>query len=195
MLSKKVLAVFEKYNGTLPTKLAHKNGIDKETLRKAYLRGDIERPFRGVYLLPNSLLDDLFSTQVVLSKGIYSHETAMMLYGYSTFVPHEFHMTFPQGYHNATLVIKKVRARYVANAFYTLGATQVKTWEDNFVTVYDRERTVLDMLSSPTAHEYEIEEMLTNYYFDKDKNIKNLFYYAKLLNLEDLLERVVVPVA
>lgn len=43
-----------------PTKLAHKNGIDKETLRKAYLLvvGGIERPFRGVYLLPNSLLDD-----------------------------------------------------------------------------------------------------------------------------------------
>ena len=47
MLSPLLQEVFEDYNGTLPTKLAEQRGINKETLRKAYLRGDIEPSYEA----------------------------------------------------------------------------------------------------------------------------------------------------
>ncbi|MGO3710322.1 type IV toxin-antitoxin system AbiEi family antitoxin domain-containing protein [Vagococcus salmoninarum] len=190
MLTKRVLDVFKKYKGTLPIKVAQQYGIDHETLRKAYLRGDIERPVRGIYLLKEAMLDDLFATQSIVSRGIYSHQTAVMLFNYSTYVPHYHYMTFPQGYNNSSLGQKKIKAKFANSETYLLGITSEKTWEGNLITVYDRERTVLDALGDPTYPEYELEEIIENYKQDNKKNSNNLTKYAEEMNVEYLLTRI-----
>lgn len=191
MLSHKILETFNLFNGTLTVKDAEKYNIDRETLRKAFLRGDLERPYRGVYQLPESVPDEMLALQYNYSKGIYSHETALNLHEYGTFSPHKYYMTFPENY-NTTNIRKNqiISTQNVKNKFYPLGITQTKTIFGNDILVYDKERTLLDMLSSKTSHDFTLNEMLEDYLFDPDKNIENLKKYAKLMNVEHLLKRV-----
>ncbi len=190
MLSPEVKKIFEKYNGTLPTKIAVQHGINRETLRKAALRNDIEKVGRGIYLLHDAIEDDLFSTQAIYNRGIYSHETALMLYNYGTFSPFKHHMTFPQGYNSKVFKDSKIKPTFVSKKYYDLGVTQVDTWFGNPVNVYDRERTVLDMLVSPTALAFTLEEMWRDYLDDDEKDLDMLKEYARLLNREYALEGI-----
>lgn len=195
MLSENVQKVFEKYNGTLPTKIAELNGINKETLRKAYTRGDIERPMRGVYLLPGDILDTLFACQTTYPKGIYSHESAMMLHRYGTFTPEVFHLTFPRGYHAASFNENTVHPYFVSKEVFSLGLTTATTWLGNDVLVYDKERTLLDVLHSPHVHPSLVKDMLTDYFYDEEKDLDKLASYATLLKRTKLLEEVLIAYA
>lgn len=190
MLSSRVQYIFEKYKGTLPTKLAEEYNINKETLRKAYLRGDIEKVSRGVYVLPEAIDDTYFSTQIVNSRGIYSHESALMLLNYTTFIPHKYYMTFPQGYSNHSFADKLIQPTMIKKNLYTLGITELETWEGNKVRAYNKERTVLDMIDKYSLSDGLVTEMLEYYQEDEDKNLDQLIKYAKLMDREELLEGI-----
>ncbi|MDN6640685.1 MAG: hypothetical protein L0L10_07870 [Tetragenococcus sp.] len=187
MLQTKLQKIFDKYNGTLPTKLAIKEGLTKETLRKAYLRGDVEKPNRGVFVLPDAFFDDYFALQTTYSKGIYSHESALLLHELTTFSPFRYYMTFPKSYHTSQLEKNKIKPIYTIEPYYKLGRTEVKTWFGNIVRVYDKERTVLDMLASKHSSKSIIDEMWGNYLNDKDKDPQRLYAYAEKMNRQKLL--------
>lgn len=188
MLSKKLISAFEKYNGTLLTKFALEEGIDKETLRKAALRGDIEHPSRSVYVLNDAYPDDYFILSNIYSKGIISHESAALLWEYSTFAPFELVMTFPRGYHTESLGAEKIKAISVSKDFHQFGVTETTTWLGNFVKVYDRERTVLDMLASSHSTAANIEEVWNSYLADDQKDLEKLWHYAKIMDREKYLD-------
>lgn len=188
MLHTKLKRVFDAYNGTLPTKVAIKEGITKETLRKAYLRGDIEKPFRGVYSLPDAFFDDYFALQAIYSKGIYSHESALLLHELTTFSPFQYYMTFPKSYHTTYLEKNNISPIYSIEAYYELGVTKIETWFGNNVRVYDKERTILDMLVSKYSPRSIIDEMWENYLDDEDADFQRLYKYAEKMNRQKLLK-------
>lgn len=182
MLHTKLQKVFDAHNGTLPTKVAVKEGITKETLRKAYLRGHIEKPNRGIYSLPDAFFDDYFALQSIYSKGIYSHESALLLHELTTFSPFQYYMTFPKSYHTRQLGKNKIIPTYTIEAYYELGMTEIKTWFGNNVRAYDKERTLLDMLASKHSPRSIINEMWENYVDDEDKDVQRLYGYAEKMN-------------
>ncbi len=188
MLQSKLQQVFDKYNGTLPTKVAVAEGINKESLRKACLRGDIEKQIRGVYVLPDAFYDDYFALQSIYSKGIYSHESALLLHEYTTFSPFQYYMTFPKSYNANQVRQNNIQPIYTVTSYYELGVTKVKSWFGNTVWVYDKERTILDMLASKHASQSTIEEMWDNYLMDEDKDFNRLYEYAEKMNRQKLLE-------
>ncbi|MDH6364528.1 hypothetical protein M2139_001481 [Enterococcus sp. PF1-24] len=190
MLTTSVREVFDKYNGTLPVKFAIKHGIGEGTLRKAYERGDIERPKRGVYLLPESLEDDYLAIQSQYNRGVFSHESALNLYGYTTDNPFYYYMTFPRGYHSKQFKKSLIRPTYIDEKYYSIGLIETESWHGNKVLAYDKERTILDMLVSSHAHPYVVEEMLEEYAWEERKNLDNLYKYAELLNRQEQLKIV-----
>lgn len=190
MLSKKVMAVFNQFNGTLPTSVASEFGINRETLRKAALRGDIEKVNRGIYILTDAIEDNYFSNQCRYSKGIYSHESALYLWNYGTHLPERYSMTFPQGYHAASFQKNLVDPYTVKPKFYSLGKTEIETGFGNKVTIYDKERTFLDMMYEKKVRTFLVEEMLDDYFYDEDKNLENLYHYAQVMQRMDLLKGV-----
>ncbi|MGM0123236.1 hypothetical protein IGI37_000602 [Enterococcus sp. AZ194] len=195
MLSKKLKAVFDKYNGTLPTKVAVREGISKETLRKAALRGDIEKVDRSGYVLLEALQDDYFLLQSAVPKGIISHESAAMFLNYGNFSPFECHMTFPHGYNNPNLNKHLIRPKYVSSSYYDLGVTKLETWHGNLVFAYDRERTVLDMLASRHSSAETVERVLDDYFYDDEKDLSRLYEYAEKMNRLYCLKEVNLKIA
>ncbi|WP_071131738.1 type IV toxin-antitoxin system AbiEi family antitoxin domain-containing protein [Enterococcus timonensis] len=190
MLDTETKNIFIKYNGTLSTKKAAEYNIDSSTLRKAFLRGDLERPFRGIYVLPNSIEDDFFAIQQIYSKGIFSHETAMFLHRLSTFAPFKYYMTFPAGYSSSTFKKNLIEYKNVKPEFLQIGQTEMTTPNGNIITVYDLERTIVDILSSNQVQNFSVEESIKEYLDRDDKDLAKLLKYATILNRKYILERI-----
>ncbi|MDH6365659.1 hypothetical protein M2139_002673 [Enterococcus sp. PF1-24] len=64
--------------------------------------GDVEKYGTNVYVLPESSHDFFLTLQSQFDKGIFSHETALILYGYKT-ESICYYMTFPKGYRSKNL--------------------------------------------------------------------------------------------
>lgn len=195
MLSEKVKNAFEENNGILTLKEAEELQLSKESLRKAYLRGDIVKGGRGVYLLSDEHFDQMLITQKIFKSGIFSNETAVFLYDYSTWVPKKYHMTFPYGYHSKNFDKYMIKPTFATPKYYELGISKAENWDGNIVITYDRERTVLDIVRSRTVMFDVQSETIESYLYDSKRDIDRLVKYAKLMNMESVVESEVLNYA
>lgn len=58
---------------------------------------------RGLYVKQDAWPDDLYLLQQRYPRGIFSHDTALYLLGYSDRVPLTYEVTFPKGYNASSL--------------------------------------------------------------------------------------------
>ena len=79
---------------------AKEKGVHSQTLRNMVDAGELYKIDRGLYSFDEYWDDELYVIQKRFSKGIYSHDTAMYLLGYSDRTPSRYDMTFPQGYNS-----------------------------------------------------------------------------------------------
>lgn len=187
MIGERLQGAFAQENGVLTLDRAAQLGLSKESVRKAYRRGDVLKADRGIYLLNDSYEDDLYIMQLKYSKGIYSHESACMLHGLTTFSPFSYIMTFPKGYHLNTREAQCIEAHYSTPPFYSLGVMQLKSWFGNPLRVTNLERTVIDMLRSPHTLPDIVDEVLSNYSWSEDKNLTRLNEYAQVYKVMHLV--------
>lgn len=187
MMGERLKGAFEQENGVLTLERATELGFSKESVRKAYRRGDVLRADRGIYLLDDSYEDDLYIMQLKYSKGIYSHESACMLHGLTTFSPFAYIMTFPKGYHLNTRAEQYIEAHYAVPQFYSLGVMVLDSWFGNPLSVTNLERTVIDMLRSSHTLPDIVDEVISNYSWSQDKNLTRLNDYAHLYKVTHLV--------
>lgn len=192
MLTRRVKNAFEENNGILSLSLAEEKGLSKETLRKAYLRGDLVKDSRGIYLLDESNADDMYSLQLRFSTGIFSHETAVMLHGLSTYSPFVYHLTFPRGYHLKNAKDYNIYSHHMVKEKYNYGIVLMESWHGNNLIVTDLERTVIDMLKANRTMPGVEEEMLENYFWMEERNINRLKSYARFWGVESEVEEKVM---
>lgn len=92
------LTIKIKYKGVITAEEARKQGISTALLKQWVDKGRLERISRGIYSLPNQTVDSLYVMQLKCGKGIYSHESALMLHDLSDCIPSRNVMTVPKGY-------------------------------------------------------------------------------------------------
>ncbi|AOF49702.1 type IV toxin-antitoxin system AbiEi family antitoxin domain-containing protein [Tetragenococcus halophilus] len=195
MIQATLLQLFEEHNGILTTGMANEYGINDSTLRKAVERNDIQKYCRGVYFLNDLYFDDLFMLQLKYSKGVFSHETAVMLHWLSTNYPFVYHVSFPRGYHLISAKEQNIKPYYVsANDLTSEYVDVVDSWDSNPLRVTNLEKTIVDMLRHEKAAPGIIEEMLDDYLNREDKDIKRLKDYGERFNIEDLINERVLSV-
>lgn len=187
MIGERLKDAFEQENGVLTLDRATQLGFSKESVRKAYRRGDVLKAERGIYLLEDRYEDDLYIMQLKYSKGIYSYESACMLHGLTTFSPFAYIMTFPKGYHLNTRKGQYIEAHYATPQFYSLGVMTLDSWFGNPLRVTNLERTVIDMLRSPQTLPDIVDEVMSNYSWSEEKNVTRLKEYARLYHVEHLV--------
>lgn len=188
MLTKRLRTIFEKNNGILTLNQAEQHGVTKEALRKAHLRGDLEKVPGGIYLLDKSYSDELYTTQLRYSKGIYSHETAVMLHSLSTYSPFVYHLTFPKGYNLNNPELQYIYPHHMTLDKIDIGIEKLESWHGNIIVVTNLERTVVDMLNNKNAYPGIVDEMIDNYLWSEDKDIDRLKEYAKIFGAEKQIE-------
>lgn len=196
MIHENLKYAFEQNNGVLTPEMALNYGIHDSTLRKAVERNDIQKYCRGVYFLEDLYYDDLYFMQLKYPKGVYSHETAVMLHTLSTYSPFYFHISFPENYR---LGSDKAKEQYI-RTYYTPEIERtdeyievMDSWDSNPIRVTNLEKTVVDMLRKKVPMPGIVDEMINDYIDRDDTNIQKLVEYGTRFDVINQIEERILP--
>ncbi len=173
-------------NGYLMTAEAISHGISKPTIAEYVKKNHLEKLAKGIYFSPDAWPDDLYFLYLQNRRIIFSQETALYLHGLMEREPGQICVTVKAGYNATHLREKGIRVYQAKSELYELGAASVLTGYGNKVAVYDRERTICDLIKAKEKTDIQIFQTAMKEYMRSDgKNIPNLMRYASKLKIED----------
>ena len=164
-------------------------GLHRSVLQALVEKGEIYRFGRGLYALCNTWEDDFYLLQRKYGRGIYSHETALYLLGYSDRTPAHYTMTFPKGYNTPSLKKENIIAKRVVPENYSLGIIELRSPCDNPILAYDLERTLCDILRGSGSDIQIVGAAMKKYAISKGKDINKLLCYAEQLRVKSKILR------
>lgn len=161
-----------------------KAGLHRSVLHTLVENGELYRFGRGLYIRSIAWEDDFYLLQSKYGRGIFSHDTALYLLGYSDRTPAKYTMTFPKGYNapsmkNENLIVKRVLPKN-----YSFGIIEVKSPCGNPIRIYDLERTLCDILRGNGSDIQIVGDAMKRYAASKDKNVHKLIQYAEKLRVK-----------
>ena len=186
----KLMQLSEKYNGHFTTKILNDNGFSKYDISKLLKEGSLERVMRGKYIYSNALNDEFALLQMNNTKFIYSNETAIYLHNMTGRYPDPFTVTTTHGYH---LRNKDLSIYYVKEEIFLLGMVELESPSGAKIKVYDKERTICDIIKNKKKIELQVYiEGIQNYFNSGKPNLKKLSAYAKELGIKEKVWDVVM---
>ena len=163
---------------------AKDKGVHGQTIRNMVDAGELYKIDRGLYSFDENWDDELYIIQKRFSRGIYSHDTAMYLLGYSDRTPSRYDMTFPQGYNSKKLDEYDLNVRHVKAENYLIGITTLLSPMGNEIRVYNLERSLCDILRGSGSNVELINSAMRQYANSKNKNVPQLLQYAEQLRVK-----------
>lgn len=176
-------------DGTITAAQVTEAGLHRSVLQKFVKSGEIYRFGRGLYVWSDVWEDDFYLLQRKYGRGIYSHDTALYLRGYSDRTPAKYTMTFPKGYNAPSLRQENLIVRRVVPENYMFGQTQIASPSGNPIRVYDLERTICDILRGSGSDVQLVGEAMKRYAASRDKNMHKLMRYAERLRVKPKVMR------
>ena len=176
----------EQGNGYLRTADVVARGISKPTLAEYVLARKMDRVAHGIYCSEGVWPDDLFLLSSANSRIIFSHETALYLHGLMEREPSTISVSVKAGYNASHLRQKNIRVFQVKSDVYSLGITHAQTMWGHSVPVYDRERTICDLLLYKQSTDIQLfQYAMKEYMSGGEKNLNHLMLYAEKLHIAD----------
>lgn len=176
-------------NGMISTSEVTNAGIHRGVLKDLVDSGELIRFSRGLYVKNNSWEDDFYLLQQKYKRGIYSHDTALYLLGYSDRTPSTYTMTFPKGYNTPSLKDENINIVRVIEDNYNAGIIEILSPSGNKIKVYDLERTLCDILRGKGSDIQIINFAMKKYASSKQKDINELMKYADKLRVKPKILR------
>ncbi len=185
-----ILETLKNNNNIITTSQAVELGFSRYLLSKYEKAGLLERERQGVYVLPDSIHDDMYTLTLRSKKIIFSHDTSLFLNGLSERTPFVHSITIP----NNTRVSKAIQAEcicyHIKPELYQTGMTTRKTTLGNEVRYYNLERTICDLLRSRSRGDEEtILSAIKNYAETSNKDLNLLAVYASKFGVDKILKR------
>ena len=179
-------------NGIITTKEVINLGIHKDVLKELTIKKELEKITNGLYALPSENIDEYLYFSYRIPKGIFSHETAAYLQGLSTRMPLVYVMTVKVG--DNVSRVKSVRDniifKYVKKDYYDIGKINMVSPFGREISVYDKERTILDIIKDKDRIDVQVfSEVIKSYFTSKEKNLLKLSEYAIMMNIEYALKQ------
>ena len=178
MMSKKELLLnkMKENNGIITTKDVLSLGIHKDMLKKLTHDEEIDEYLYFSYRIP---------------KGVFSHETAAYLQGLSTRMPLNYVMMVMKG-DNVSRIKKNrddISFKYSKKEYYDLGKEKIISPFGREVSVYDKEKTILDLIRDKDRVDSGVfSEAMKLYFGGEDKDLLKLSKYAMYMNMEEQLK-------
>ena len=181
------LQIASKNNGILLAKQITEAGLPRSVLTDLVNDGMIAPVQRGVYIAEGGYINDFFLLQQRLRKGVFSHETALYLLGFSDRAPIQIVMSFEHGQSTTRIKKEGVRPVMVSNNF-NLGILDMDRLGGD-IRVYEIERTLVDLLKP--KYDADIEQLipaLKKYSKYEKRDINKLYSYAKEFGVEEKIQ-------
>lgn len=180
----------KKNNNIITTSQVLSLGYSKQLLTNYVKEGLLERCRHGVYILSNTVHDDMYTLMLRSDKIVFSHDTALFLNGLSERTPFIHTITIPS---NATLpnsLKDECVCFYVKPELYDIGIVEKNTTFGNIVRCYNIERTICDFLRCRNRCDEEtVISAIKNYALYDKKNLNLLSVYAKQFKVAKELKK------
>lgn len=179
--------IFANYHFTMTTAQLNKEKLYYRDIQRMLDEGLIEKVKRGYY----HWIEDYGTSEVALINilfpdAVFCMETALFFYKYSDRNPAEWNITVDKNTSRQRTNIDYpfIKAYRVEPALLNLGETD-GIIEFTKVRIYDRDRTICDVLRNMSKMDKEIfNKAIQRYVNDPQKNIPNLMEYAKALRVQ-----------
>ena len=171
-------------DGTVTAKQVTEAGLHRSILQEFVENGELYRFGRGLYARNDVWEDDFYLLQRKYRRGIYSHDTALYLLGYSDRTPARYTMTFPKGYNSPSLKQEGIMIKRVVPENYSFGMIEMRSPCGNPIHVYDLERTLCDILRGSGSDIQIVSVAMKRYAASKVKDIHKLMLYAEQLHVK-----------
>lgn len=182
--------LIEKGDGLVLTREVDAERVPRQYLALLVKEDKLERVSRGVYVTPDTFDDEMFRLQAKNRRTIFSHETALYLHDLTDRDPLEWSVTVPRGYNATHLRGAGVKAHSVKKELHLMGVTEGETLFGRPIKVYNRERTICDILRNRNNMDVAIlNDALRRYLGSRNRNIPLLLQYAGRLGVQNVLTR------
>ena len=176
------------FGGMISTKQVLELGISKQTLTNYVRSGEIERVGSGVYMLQNTIEDDMYALSFHSKWIIFSHDTALFLNHLAERTPFTHSITIPSDASVPRSMKKQCNCHYIKTELYHLGATVRKTTFGHEVPCYDPERTICDLIRSRSRFSVELITDAVKAYKSSVKDLNRLSEYAERFHIMKALK-------
>lgn len=185
-----ILEEIKKNNNMITTAKVVELGFSRYLLTKYEKEGLLERERQGVYILPDSVHDDMYTLMLRSGKIIFSHDTALFLNGLSDRTPFIHSVTIPNNTRVSKIIKEECTCYYIKPELHQLGVCTRKTTFGNAVRCYNAERTICDVFRSRSRLDEEtVISAIKNYVASTDKDLNLLAEYASHFGVEKILKR------
>jgi predicted transcriptional regulator of viral defense system len=180
-----VRVMLEENKGVITSAQITKAGIQRRVLSLLIASGEIYRVERGIYAAHGVWEDEMYFLQYRFSKGVFSNETALYLHGMSDRTPQRYTMTFPHGYNTAGVKKSGVTVKATMPEVYDLGIMEKPSPCGNYIRVYDKERTLCDIVKGNNSCDIQlVNQAMKSYASSTEKEIAKLLSYAERLQVK-----------
>ena len=182
--------LLESQDGMLRTAQAITAGISKPTFYQFVRVRGLEQVAHGIYLSKNAWVDSMYLLHLRCPQAIFSHETALFVHDLSNREPLDYSITVKTGYNPTRLKDDGIKVFTIKTELHEVGLSIARTSFGHNVPVYDKERTICDVLRSRSQIEIQtFQDALKAYVRRKDKDLRTLMHYAKLFRVEKILRQ------
>lgn len=179
--------IFSEYDYVMTTAQLTAEKLFYRDIQQMLEEGLIEKIKRGYY----HWIEDYGKSEVVIINNLFPDavlcmETALFYYRYSDRNPAEWNITIDKNTSRQRTQIDYpfIKAYRVESALLSIGETKGEI-DFNEVRIYDRDRTICDVLKNMNKMDKEIfNKAIQGYVKDPKKNIPNLMEYAKALRVQ-----------
>lgn len=172
-------------SGILLTKNAIEAGISKHALYNFIRNNGFEKAAHGVYASPETWKDENYILSLRCPQGVLSHDEALYYHGLTDREPLQKTITIYTGYGTSRMVADGIKVFTVKKELLDIGKEIVKTSYGHDIPLYNRERTICDLIRSRNRFEIQdFQTALKTYIMEKNKNLNRLMEYAKLFHVD-----------
>lgn len=172
-------------SGILLTKNAIEAGISKHVLYNFIRDNGFEKAAHGVYASPETWEDENYILSLRCPQGVLSHDEALYYHGLTDREPLQKTITIYTGYGTSRMVADGIKVFTVKKELLDIGKEIVKTSYGHDIPLYNRERTICDLIRSKNRFEIQdFQTALKTYIMGKNKNLNRLMEYAKLFHVD-----------
>ena len=172
-------------SGILLTKNAIEAGISKHALYNFIRNNGFEKAAHGVYASPETWKDENYILSLRCPQGVLSHDEALCYHGLTDREPLQKTITIYTGYGTSRMVADGIKVFTVKKELLDIGKEIVKTSYGHDIPLYNRERTICDLIRSRNRFEIQdFQTALKTYIMGKNKNLNRLMEYAKLFHVD-----------
>jgi len=191
---KKLNDIFKDYDYVMTTAQLSAVKLYYRDIQRMLNEGLIEKIKRGYYHWIESYgKDEIVIINRLFPDGVLCMDTALFYYKYSDRTPAEWHITIDKNTSRQRTQVEHplIKAYRVESELLTLGEANGEI-DSQKVRIYDRDRTICDVLRNMNKMDKEIfSKAIQGYVKDPKKNIPNLMQYAKALRVQKRLKDII----